>query len=149
MNYGSSKSTEILLSKSINFLCQKSCQKFSVMTTKKWCFKKNGLLKNDVDFWHRKLTLKVQFRHFVTNHNSSQDCFKTISFEHIDPWAKLLHFRTHHLQYSTTELTLKVGFRHFLTNHNSLQDCFKTRMLILGQNSCILGPTIFEIPLLN
>ena len=27
-------------------------------------------------FCHRKLTLKVQFRHFLTNHNSSQDCFK-------------------------------------------------------------------------
>ena len=28
-------------------------------------------------------------------------------------------------------------------NHNSSQDCFKT---ILGQKSCILGPTIFKIP---
>ena len=25
------------------------------------------------------------------------DCFKTISFEHVDSWAKILHFRTHHL----------------------------------------------------
>ena len=52
--------------------------------------------KNSADFWHRKLTLKVQFRHFLTNHNSSQDCFKTISFEHVDFWAKSLHFRTYH-----------------------------------------------------
>ena len=27
--------------------------------------------------------VKVWFRHFLTNHNSSQDCFKTISFEHV------------------------------------------------------------------
>jgi hypothetical protein len=26
--------------------------------------------KNSVEFWHRKLTLKVQFRHFLTNNNS-------------------------------------------------------------------------------
>ena len=34
-------------------------------------------------------------------------------------------------------------------NHNSLQDCFKNiplSMLILGQKSCISGPTIFKIP---
>ena len=30
----------------------------------------------------------------------------TISFQHVDSWAKSLHFRTHHLQNSTTELTL-------------------------------------------
>ena len=41
--------------------------------------------KNSVDFWHRKLTLKVQFWHFLTNHNSLQDCFKKI---HVDSWAK-------------------------------------------------------------
>ena len=52
---------------------------------------------NSVDFWHGKLTLKVRFRHFLTNHNSLQDCFKIISFEHVDSWAKSLHFRTHHL----------------------------------------------------
>ena len=47
-------------------------------------------------------------------------------------------------------LTQKIDFEstiwHFLTNHNSLQDCFKKNplsMLILGQKSCILGPTIF------
>ena len=61
-----------------------------------------------VDFWHRKLTLKVRFRHFLTNHNSSQDCFQIISLEHVDSWAKLLHFRTHHLLNPTTELTLYV-----------------------------------------
>jgi hypothetical protein len=56
--------------------------------------------KNSVDFWQRKLTLKVQFRHFLTNHNSLKGCFKTIYFEHVDSWAKLMHFRT------KTELTL-------------------------------------------
>ena len=56
--------------------------------------------KNSVDLWHRKLTLKVQFRHFLRNHNSLQDCLKQ----------------------------------------------FPSSMLILGQNSCILGPTIFKIP---
>ena len=67
--------------------------------------------KNSVDFWHRKLTLKVQFRHFLTNHNSSQDCFKTISFEHVDSCAKSLDFKTHHLINSTNELTLRGIFK--------------------------------------
>ena len=44
--------------------------------------------KNSVDFWHRKLTLKVQFLHFLMNHKSLQDCFKIISFEYVDSWAK-------------------------------------------------------------
>ena len=48
-----------------------------------------SLWKNSVDFWHRKLTLKVRFGHFLTNHNSAQDYFKTISFEHVDSWAKI------------------------------------------------------------
>ena len=39
-------------------------------------------------------SLKVRF---LTNHNSSKDCLKTISFEQVDSWAKILHFRTHHL----------------------------------------------------
>ena len=34
------------------------------------------------------------------------DCFKTISFEHVNSLAKILHFRTHHLWNSTTELIL-------------------------------------------
>ena len=55
-------------------------------------------LKISVDAWHRKLTLKVQFWHFLKNHNSSQDCSRTMSFEHVDSRAKILHFRTHHLQ---------------------------------------------------
>ena len=50
-----------------------------------------------MDCWRGPWTLKVQLRHFLTNHNSSQDCFKTISFEHVDSWANILHFRTHHL----------------------------------------------------
>ena len=53
--------------------------------------------KDSVYFGRRKLTLKVQFRHFLTNHNSSYDCFKTNSFEHVDSLAKILHSRTHHL----------------------------------------------------
>ena len=68
---------------------------------KKWSpkliFLSEFFLKNSIDFWHRKLTLKEQFRHFLTNHNSLQDHFKTIFFEHVDSWAKILHFRTHHL----------------------------------------------------
>ena len=71
---------------------------------KVWFFTNNGLLnwyswmifflKKFHWFWHRKLTLKVLFRHFLTNHNSLQDCFKTISFQHVYSWAKILHFRT-------------------------------------------------------
>ena len=79
-------------------------------------FTVNGLLswysfiiffwKNSIDFRHRKLTLKVQIRHFLTNHNSWHDCFKTISIQQVDSWAEILDFRTHHLYNSTTELTL-------------------------------------------
>ena len=65
--------------------------------------------KNSVDFWHRKLTLKVWFRHFLTNHNSLQNWFKTIFLEHVDSWAKILLFRTHHLWNSTTDLILIVA----------------------------------------
>ena len=54
-------------------------------------------LKNSIHFWNRKLTSKVRFWHFLTNHDSSQDCLKKNSFEHVDPWAKILQFRTHHL----------------------------------------------------
>ena len=57
--------------------------------------------KISVDFWLRKLTLKVRFWHFLTNHNSSTDFF------------------------------LKI---------------FPLSVLILGQKSCFLGPTIFKIP---
>ena len=57
-------------------------------------------MKKSVNFWQRKLTLKVQFWHFWVNHNSSQDCSKEIPLN----------------------------------------------MLILGQKSCIVRPTIFEIP---
>ena len=45
----------------------------------------------------KKLTLKVQFWHFLMSHNSSWDCFKRISSKHVDSWAKILHFRTHNL----------------------------------------------------
>ena len=45
----------------------------------------------------KKLTLKVQFWYFLTNYDSLQDCFKTIPFEHVDSWAKMLHFKTHYL----------------------------------------------------
>ena len=37
--------------------------------------------KNSVDFWHRKLTLKVPFRHFLMNHNSSQDFSNSFLWE--------------------------------------------------------------------
>ena len=67
-----------------------------------WLF----FLKNSVNFWRRKLTLKVQFWHFLMNHTSLQDCSKTISFEYVDSWAKILHLKPHHPKNSTTELTL-------------------------------------------
>ena len=62
--------------------------------------------KNSVDFWHRKLTLKVWFWHFLTNWCSPYSQNTTVSFEHVDVSAKSLHFRTHHLLNSTTELIL-------------------------------------------
>ena len=71
---------------------------------------------NSVDLWQRKLTLKVRFQHFLTNHNSSQDCFKIIFFENVSSWAKLLHFMTHHVWNSTTRLTLIFTHVFFLQN---------------------------------
>ena len=47
---------------------------------KKWSPKLIFLYDFFLNFLHRKLTLKVRFRLFLTNHNSLQDCFKTISF---------------------------------------------------------------------
>ena len=67
-------------------------------------------LKNSVDFLHRNLTLKIWFWHFLTNHNSLQDCFKTMSFEHVDSWAKILPFKTHHLWNPTTEPISRVNW---------------------------------------
>ena len=46
--------------------------------------------KNSVNFWHGKLTLKVQFWHFLMNRNSSTNFY-------VDSWPKFLLFRTHHL----------------------------------------------------
>ena len=60
---------------------------------------------NSVDFWHQKLTLNVQFWHFLSNCNSSTE-LKKRSFEYVDSWPKVLLFRTHHLWNSTTELIL-------------------------------------------
>ena len=57
-------------------------------------------MKNSVDFWHRKLTLKVQFGTL---------------------WWTIIHHR--------------IVFKQFPLS-----------MSILGQKSCILGPTIFKIP---
>ena len=72
--------------------------------------------KNSVDFWHRKLSLKVRFWHFLTNRNSSKDFFKANFFEYVHSWPKSLLLRTHHLWNSMTELILvysyflKIGF---------------------------------------
>ena len=40
----------------------------------------------------QKLTLKVQFWHFLMNHNSSTDFLKKNSFEYVDSWQKNLAF---------------------------------------------------------
>jgi hypothetical protein len=108
--------------------------------TKKWSskliFLNDFFFFNSVDFVHRKLALKVRFQHFLTNHNSLQDYFKT-TFEHVDSCAKILHFRTHHLQSSTTELTLMYMKQHEVfpnsKSHNSLSriSC-RTRFSLLG-----------------
>ena len=70
-----------------------------------WYSKMNFFWKNSVEFWHWKLTLKVWFWHFLTNHNSSTDSH-FFSFEYVDIWPKILLFRTHHLWNSTAELIL-------------------------------------------
>ena len=56
-------------------------------------------------------------------------------------------FWTNSVDFWHWKLTLKVRFWHFLMNHNSLTDFKKNplSMLILGQKSCFLGPTIFKI----
>ena len=84
------------------------------LTEEKKCFNKKWSPKlilfneflfflNSVDFWNQKLTLKLQFWHFLTNCRSSTEFF---SFEYVDSWPKILLFRTHHLWNSTTELIL-------------------------------------------
>ena len=88
-----------------NFLCivwhQKPTVKIEVRKKcfyKKWSpkliflndfFEKNPSIL-DIENW----LWKYDFGTFW--HNSSQHCFK-ISFEHVDSWAKILHFKTHHL----------------------------------------------------
>ena len=46
-------------------------------------------------------------------------CFEKISFEHVDSWAKILLFRTHHLWNSTTELILRYIFNFHRTSRHS------------------------------
>ena len=75
---------------------------------------KNGLLnwysymiffwKNSLDFWHWKLTLEIQFWHFLTKFNTSKESFKNNFLWVCRFLAKILLFRTHHLWNSTTEL---------------------------------------------
>ena len=64
---------------------------------------------------------------------------------------KIQQFHLNAVDFWHHKLTLKVQFWHFLMNHNSLTDSkkFPVSMLILGQKSCFLGPTIFKIPQLN
>ena len=55
---------------------------------------KNGCPSN---FDTKKLTLKIQFWHFLMNHNSLTDVKKKNSFEYVDSWPKILLSRNHHL----------------------------------------------------
>ena len=59
-----------------------------------------------------------------------------------------IFFWKNSVDYCHWKLTLKVQFWLFLMNRNSSTDLKKNplSMLILGQKSCFLGPTIFEIP---
>ena len=55
--------------------------------------------KNSIDFSQQKLTLKVQFWHFLSNCNLdlSTEFFISFFFENVDPLPKVLIFRTNHL----------------------------------------------------
>ena len=84
--------------------------------------------KYSVDFWRTKLPLKVQFRHFMTNHNSLQDCFKKnpLSLLILEKKSYILN-RTHHIYNSATELTLMYALLNYLSrnqkNDNSILHC--------------------------
>ena len=51
----------------------------------------------------------VPFWYFSMNRNSLADFLKKKSLMHVDSWAKILLFRTHHLWNSTTDLILIVA----------------------------------------
>ena len=73
-------------------------------------------------------------------------------FKYVHSWPKILLFRTHHLWNSTTELILlnELFFDNiqliFEIKKFTFKKDFPLSMFILGQKSCFLGPTIFEIP---
>ena len=62
----------------------------------------------------KKLTLKVQFWHFLSNCHSSTD-LKKKSFEYVDSRPKFMLFRTHHHWNFTTELVLSLTY--LIGNH--------------------------------
>ena len=62
--------------------------------------------KNAVDFWHQKLTLRVQFWHFLTNRNSLHSKDTTIFFKYVDSWPKTLLFSTHTACYAKIKYSL-------------------------------------------
>jgi tricorn protease-like protein len=62
--------------------------------------------KDSEDFWHRKLTLKVKFWHFLTppHHNNSQNSI--ISFRYVDSLAKIFLILYPRLKNSTTHIAI-------------------------------------------
>ena len=64
--------------------------------------------KNSVNFWHQKLTMEVQFWHFLTNRHSSAEFFNIFPLSMLILCQKSCFFRTHHLRNSTTELILNL-----------------------------------------
>ena len=54
--------------------------------------------------------------------------FRINSFEHVDSWAKILHFRTNHLYNSTTELTLG-----YIQGHHTQIDAFQTNNFFMTE----------------
>ena len=70
-----------------------------------------------VYFWHRKLTLKARFWHFLTTRHHVYSQNKIISFEDYWPyWPKICLILYPFLENSTTHITIKSSYRlHLMT----------------------------------
>ena len=103
-----------------------SCQKLGIILVingfKNWFYQKmsittNVLLdwyslmkkkiqKDSDNFWHRKLTLKIKFWHFLKNRHYSKFKNSINSFEFVDFWAKTFLFLYPWLENSTTSTAI-------------------------------------------
>ena len=116
MNYGSSKSTKIILSKSIFYV-------------KNWRYLLKKTFFSNFNFWTT-LFSKIMPNFWQTVSHRRIFFVKILSIFDIENWLSKYHFGT---------------FWRTITHRRTVLKKFPLSMLILGQKSCILGPTIFKI----